>query len=910
MHGVRVIGRDAETAWLTELIAGAPTRSLVVTIDAPAGTGKSAMMSLAGELALQAGARVLSCRPSAAEAHYAYAALGDVLSTVTDLDAVDPVPRRALQRALLRRADEPGDDPLDARAVGVACAALWQSLAQAGPLVVLIDDVHWLDGPSAEALAFTTRRLPPTGVVVVGARRTAEPGPTLPGDTHVLQPLAPAAITALLGDRAATGERHLTARESRAIVEAAGGNPLFALELARHAARRPATSDTRPAVPATLEALIADRFADLDAHVVEALAIAALLARPTIQAARELGITEAIERSERDGLVDTASGRIVFAHPLFAAVVSQRVPAAARRRLHQRIATAITDPEQQLRHAAFAAEVADGPLAARLAQQAAVLEARGAGEQAAELAEFAARLSPQDAPERHDRHVEAARLAFQRGEADLAQQLLSEVDGVAASPTSTVREMLVRAKVEFSLGSAERARRHALHALQHCTSDEERVEVHAMLARVSYDDFDESTRQATVAMELAERCELPDAVLADVLTARAGEAFMAGHGLDRQMFERAIALEQGSVQFSADSAYSSFAVLLKIADEFDESRTMLLSVLRHNDDEGAVPFVLSHLPQLELWTGNWDAAEEYAQQHLEAALRTGQHDQALQARSNLALIDVHRGDAAAAAVLAEEVRAAGVASGDAWTERSGLGLLGLVAMAEGDAERAVVLLQRWHELGERMALREPGYCRMQGELVEAMVATGRVDDAAACAAMMQANAVRLARPTLLAGAARAHALVAAAQGDRDAAVASATAAVEGFAATPMVVEHARALLTLGQIHRRFKEKAAARTALEAALEVFDRLGAERLAERTRQDLARIGLRTATATALTETELRVARLAATGRTVRQVGNELFISPKTVEANLTRVYRKLGLSGRAELATWAATVDTRD
>ncbi|MEQ1703192.1 MAG: LuxR C-terminal-related transcriptional regulator, partial [Ilumatobacteraceae bacterium] len=562
-----------------------------------------------------------------------------------------------------------------------------------------------------------------------------------------------------------------------------------------------------------------------------------------------------------------------------------------------------------LRHAAHAAEGHDGSLAARLSAHAADLAARGAGEQAAEFAVFAANLSPVDDPAHHERHIEAARLAFQRGEADLASQMLSRVDDIDAPPSGKVRELLVRATVQFSLGSADQARRHALEALGHCTTDGERVEVHSILARVSYDNFDESTRQATIAMELAERCEVPPLVLASVLAARAGEAFMAGHGLDREMFERAIALERDTVQFSANSAYSSFAVLLKIADELDESRAMLLSVLAHNDDDGALPFVLSHLPQLELWTGNWDAAEEYAQQHLDAALRTGQHDQAVQARSNLALIDIYRGEVTTAAVLAEDIRCAGREGSDAWTERSGLGLLGQIAMAEGDAERAVTIFHRWRDLADQMALRDPGYKRMEGDLIEALLATGRLAEAAANATAMQQTADRLARPTALAGAARARALVAAANGDRPTAVTLAQAAVDGYAATPMVVEHARSLLTLGQIHRRFKEKAPARAALEQALVVFDRLGAERLAERTRQDLARIGLRTSGGTALTETELRVARLAATGRTVRQVGDELFISPKTVEANLTRVYRKLGISGRAELATWAATVDGR-
>ena len=906
---MRVVGRDQEASWLAELIAGAAAApSSVTTIDAPAGAGKSAIMALAAQLAEQEGMRVLRCQPSAAESQYAYAALGDLLQTVPSLDAIEPVPRRALERALLR-VDHDGAEPLDARAVGLACAALWREWAATQPLLLLIDDVHWLDTASADALAFSLRRLPDTGVVVVGARRTDEPGPALPGDVRPLTPLAPTAMMALLSERAVPGERHLTRHELRTIVEAAGGNPLFASELCRHAAGSAPSSAALPAVPPSLEALIAARYEHLPATVVDALAISAMLARPTVEAVAQLSLTNEIEAAERDGLVSTETGRVVFRHPLFAAAVLQQVPPTARRRLHRRIAGAIADPAEQLRHAANAAEGHDGELAARLAAHATGLAARGAGEQAAEFALFAANLSPVDDPAHHERHVDAARLAFQRGDADLASQMLGRIDATGAAPASRVRESLVRSMVQFSLGSAEQARRHAQDALAHCTTDAERVEVHSILARVSYDNFDESTRQATIAMELAERCEVPPLVLASVLAARAGEAFIAGHGLDRAMFERAIELERDTVQFSANSAYSSFAVLLKIADEFDESRAMLLSVLQHNDDDGALPFALSHLPQLELWTGNWDAAEEYAQQHLDAALRTGQHDQVNQARNNLAQIDIYRGDVAEATVLAEGIRRDGREDSDVWTERNGLGLLGLIAMAEGDAERAVTTFQRWHDLGEQMALREPGYRRMEGDLVEALVATGRLDEAAGRAAAMQEIAERLGRPTLLSGAARARALVAAASGHREAAVTLAQAAVDGFAATPMVVEHARSLLTLGQIHRRFKEKAPARAALEQALAVFDRLGAERLAERTRQDLARIGLRTTSSTALTETELRVARLAATGRTVRQVGDELFISPKTVEANLTRVYRKLGISGRAELATWAATVDGR-
>lgn len=905
---VRIVGRDHESGWLSELFTRAAAQGSVVTIDGVAGAGKSAVLALAAQMAEQSGMRVLRCQPSAAEAQYAYAALGDLLRDVADFEGVEPIPRRALERALLR-AEPDGAQPVDGRAVGMACAALWRVLSAESPLLLLIDDVHWLDTASAEAIGFSARRLPDAGVVVLGARRTGEAGPHLPGESRPLEPLEPAAMMTLLADQAFSTDRYLTRRELRSIVDAADGNPLFAIELARHAARSAPSATSRPAVPPSIEALIAARFDHLSLDVVDALAVVAMLTRPTVDAVRRLSLTTQIEAAEREGLVSTHSGRAVFAHPLFAAAVLQRVPATTRRRLHRLIAERATDPEERWWHAAQAAEAPDAELAARVSAHAAALAARGAGDQAAEWASLAANLSPADDPALHERHVDAARLAFQRGEADHASELLRRLDGVDATPAGKVRELIVRSTVQFSLGGADLARRYALEALAHCTTDLERVEVHSILARVSYDNFDESTRQATLALELAQRCEVPPHVLASVLVARATEAFMAGHGLDRAMFEQAIELERDTVQFSANSAFSSLAVLLKIADEFDQSRTMLLKVLRRNDDDGALPFVLSHLPQLELWTGNWDAAEEYAQQHLDAALRTGQHEQVLQARNNLAQIDIHRGDVVEATVIAEGIRSAGREEGDAWTERNGLGLLGLVAMAEGDAERAVQHLQRWHDLAEQMALRDPGYRRMEGDLVEAQVATGRLDAAAEGAAAMQEVADRLGRPTLRAGAARARALVAAASGLHRDAVALARAAVDGYAATPMVVEHARSLLTLGQIHRRFKEKAPARAALEQALEVFDRLGAERLAERTRQDLARLGLRTTSTTALTATELRVARLAATGRTVRQVGDELFISPKTVEANLTRVYRKLGLSGRAELAHWAATVDTR-
>ncbi len=906
------MGRSAELATVAHLLDECARRSQVVTIEGAPGVGKSALLAAAREAALAHGAVVIGCAPTEVEQGYDYSALGDVLAPFGDLARLSPsLPAsqlHALETALLRGGALLGSErgAVDPRAV--ALGALGVITAQAGaPLVVLVDDVQWLDAASAAALVYVARRLPGTGVLLLGARRNGSPGPVLPGDVVPLDPLSDREITTLVEEDDSRGRR-LTAREVRAVVATAAGNPLFALELARHAARGPETGDML-SLPASLHEAVAGRLDGLPADTRRALALMALATRPDFALVARLHLESAVEAAEAAGVLSTASGRVVFGHPLVAASVLDSLTPSALRKTHAALSAAVAEPEERLLHAARAASGVDASLAAAVADAAASLRARGSHDRATDLAILAARLSPADDPAMHERYVSAAELAFQRGEGAATSELLAAAAGKAPGRRQARQEHIVRAIVEFSMGGAD-ARGSALAALELCDTDAERVEVQSLLARVSYDDFDASLRHADEAWRLAQGCDLAPEVLAQVMAARAGEALMAGHGLDRAMFTEAIRLEStgsehGAMLYSANSAYASYAVLLKLVDELDEARSMLMALLDGNDDDGTLPFVLSHLPQLELWTGDWDAAEEYAYRHLDVALRAGQHEQAEQARNNVAQVKLFRGDTTEAARIAEELAQRGREAMDLWTERNALGLLGLVSLAEGDAARAVPLLQRWHELAERMHLREPGYCRLRADLVEALVATGRLDEADRMVALMRTDAERLARRTLVAGAARAAALVAAARGDRATAIAEARRAVDGFAAGPLVFEHARALLTLGQIHRRFKEKSAGRTALQSALAVFDRLGAERFAERCRQDLARIGLRAPSGTALTETERRVAELAATGATVRQVADELFISPKTVEANLTRVYRKLGLAGRAELARWATT-----
>lgn len=905
-----LLGRDAEFAALDRIVRDSATGSFVVTIVAPPGAGKTTVLTSVAA-AVDPGTRVLRAVPTAAESGLAYAGLGDLFGGLDDLDThlehLGEVHRGAFDSAMLR-VPAPAGVPVDARTVGGAVATVLARLAADQQVLVVIDDLHWLDEESGSALAFALRRLPPHGVTVIATRRPDEPGPTLPGDTFPLGPLSDEVVRRLLlatfDDRSAA----LSGARLAAIVEAAAGNPLFALELARTTvAAAPGALDEPLEVPADLVSLVAGRLDDLDADVADALAAVALLERPDVARARRLGLTDAIGQAERIGVVSTGTGRITFGHPLFAAAVLARTPASVRRRLHARLAAELDDPFESIRHLALAAEDTDADLAARLDEAVGSLTQRGALSQAADLAVSAARLSPPDHPRRNARYVEAALLSFRRGDPAAAEAMLASVDPATMPADVRRRELMARAHIAYSSGVGSHARSWAEQALAWCERDAERVEVHTLVARCIDDDFRLAAHHAEQAMSFAGACErgsLTSDHRAAAMLAHAETMYMTGRGLDHELFRAAIELEREHRPFVTDSAEAAYATLLKQTDELDTARALLLELLERAADDGAVPFVLSHLPQLELWAGNWDLAEDYAQRHLEAALRTGQTDQAAQAGSSLSLISLMRGDVADARDTAVRLLATAEANGDRWTERSATGLLGQCFLAEGDAVSAAAMLDRTQRLSDEMGIGDPGYCRLQPDHVEALVASGRIDDADALSRRMHETAVRLDRSTSIAAAARSRALVHAARGDRGQAVAAAREAVDRYASSPLVIDHARALLTLGQVHRRFKEKAAARDALQAALEVFERLGAERFARRARQDLARIGLRPPSGSGLTETERRVAELAGTGKTVRQVADELFVSPKTVEANLTRVYRKLGIGGRAELATWLA------
>jgi DNA-binding CsgD family transcriptional regulator len=315
------------------------------------------------------------------------------------------------------------------------------------------------------------------------------------------------------------------------------------------------------------------------------------------------------------------------------------------------------------------------------------------------------------------------------------------------------------------------------------------------------------------------------------------------------------------------------------------------------ENRSVLPAVLAWIIEGEILGGRIDAAVAHGEEASERSAETGAAHPWGEGFHAVALAMAGRLDEA------EEIgqRIVRMAASDpaiASDQWPALLALGVAAMARERFGEAARHLRTLSEQKRRADIRDPRLCAHAGELVEALIGAGHLDDADEALVRLHADAERATATSSVAIAFRGQALLAAARGQVNEALDHARRSVERFDALPMPFERARTSLLLGQIHRRRKEKRLARQALTEALEAFETLGAPVWAERARAELARIPVRQAP-TRLSPTEERIAALAAAGLTNREIAERTFVSPKTVEANLARAYRKLGIRTRAEL-----------
>jgi DNA-binding CsgD family transcriptional regulator len=914
-----VVGRDSELRAIREFLDRLPTGSGVLLLDGEPGIGKTTVWLAGRDAARRLGYRVLSCRPVQTETPLAFVALTDLLESVLD-EALPQLPApqaRALEVAMVRAGAE-GERP-DRRAISAAVLGIVRALAALGPVLLAVDDLHWLDRPSARVLEFVIRRLAEERVGVLVTSRTGEEAPfdfdrTLPPQyvqRLTVGPLSVGSLQPILrGQLGVVPSRPILLR----IHHASGGNPFFALEIAREIQAR--GGELRGAellpVPAALGDAVRARLAKLSVRVRNRLLVVAFLAQPTLALVDDVfadpeRARSDLDRASRAGIIQIHGDRIRFTHPLLAAATASEATPEQRRRLHRRLADTVSDPEERARHLALATVRPDAGVAALLDVAARAARARGAPDVAGELSEEAWRLTPGNGKaDLARRRLDAAGHYVAAGESERARKLLEAV--VEACPSRSDRaEALLRLGILHYHADDQATAVALLDEAREASGDDlilrSEIEQHLSWAVSVAGDILRGAEHARVALELAERRQDAGA-LSRALAMVAIVNFFLGGGVDTPMMQRSLALEEWTQPLPVEWRPSFLhGYMLKQTGELQAAREVLEDVqsrLEIQGDETALPFLLSTLSELECWAGNLEGAAEHAETGHMLAVQTGQGLTQAFLLASRARVHALRGHADQARSLAGEGLAIAWRGGLYPAIQFNTSVLAFVDLSLGHHVAVHAHLGPLADVLASIGMAEPGILRFVPDEIEALVALGELERAASILDAFEARATALQRTWSLATAARCRGLVESARGAVPAATSALETALHHHEKLGEPFELARTLLVAGQIYRRNRQKRASKHALERALAIFERLGTPLWAAKARAELARVGLRPAAPLGLTPTEEQVARLVADGKTNREVAAELFLSRRTVEDNLSRIYRKLGVRSRAELA----------
>lgn len=907
-----IVGRDAELASAGDFLDRASERLAVVVLEGDAGIGKTTVWREVARGVDDRGVRVLSARPAELETKLALSVVGDLLEDVPEETFASlPGPQRwALDVARLRV--EPKGGGLEPRRVATAVRSLLQALRAEGPVLVAVDDVQWLDPASATVLAFALRRLADTPIGWLLARRLGEPTALDPGrlvarESLLQVPIGPLSVAALhhvLRDRT---EQWLTRPALTRIHRACGGNPLYGLEIAHELSRtgEPHGTGSVP-VPDDLRRLISARVRRLPRATGDALLACAALSHPTTTVVdeRALGAAE-----EREIVRIDAEGGIAFTHPLFASAVYGSASRSRRRELHARLAALVGDVEERARHLALAAAEPDAEVASALEDGAGVARSRGAWESAAELLSHAARLTPPDRREDAKRRVIAAAEHHVRaGDRPRARTLLEATLAESLPRTPRADALRLLAEVSYNDENFAEARRLFAEALRYTDDPRRAAGIELGLAYVSAQlwedlwDFPAGAAHAYRALELAEAAA-DRALTAEALAYCALMDFLCGKGLDWDKVERSLALEDPDRVVSLERRPSTMAALLLLwIDRIEEARERLAAVCaaaRERGDESDLALGLVWLSWLETRSGNFATAQDLATEAASLARLSGSHSMHAWALALRAYARAPRGEVAETRRDCAEAAALQQRSGYLMPGMGITASLALLEMSLGDPEAAWRAAEPLVEALEHQGVGEPVVVWFLPDAVEALIALGALDRAEALVDAVERRGRELDRIWALAIAGRWRGLLLAARGELGAAAAALEQALAQHQRVEMPFERARTLLVKGLVERRARRRASAKDCFERALEIFDRLGSPLFAQRARDELLRVGLRRSSGDELTEGERRVAQLAATGSTNREIAAALYLSPKTVESHLARAYRKLGIRSRAEL-----------
>jgi ATP/maltotriose-dependent transcriptional regulator MalT len=890
-----LIGRDLELRLLVEALNGLPDHGAALALRGEAGIGKTVLLEAARGMATERGVRVLYTAGVASESDLPFSGLHRLLRPVMEqADELAPAYRSALLGAF-GIGEDPGGDPF---LVGLATLDLLSRQAASQSLLVIADDLHWIDAPSRDAIAFVGRRVESDPIVLLVSSREGYESDV--GDLglaeYVLHRLSDSDSSALLDARAPGLP---DARRERLLAEASG-NPLAIVELPAVATRG---SDDEAAMPlnARLERAFAARLDDLPDATEAVLLVAAAdesLALSQILAAGEILLgrpaTVAMLRPGVDaGLVALVGTGLQFRHPLVRSAIYQTADVQRRTAAHRALAQVFAgEPDRRALHRAAAALGPDESVALDLEEMAVRVQRRGAVLEAATSLGRAAQLS-EDRGARARRLLRAAELAFEVGRADLVQGFVEEARSLGLGARDRARAQWLSeifydgvpgdaGRVVFLVETAERA----------CDDDQDLALklLFGAALRCWWTDPGADARDRVVAAAERLPVDPTDSRIVQII-ALAQPISRSGWVMER-VAEAAPSLDdpEGALRLGmAAHAVGDFANSMRIL-------RFAIEPFRAQGRLGLLTHAVGMFASAAVFVCDWAVAAAAAAEYEALARETNQPVWRGGAAVMQCAVAGMRGDdelAEAFAAEAERLDSSGVNLSVLQNSR------GLAALAAGRYEDAFAHLARAFDSSDPAYHHREKYVAV-GNFAEAAVATGREDEVRGLMAELTASAEPAVERALLAGLHYARAILA----DDDHAEAEFASALKAVGPR-WVFNHARLNLAYGAWLRRHRRVIDSRDPLRAARVAFDELHTPAWCDRARRELRAAGETSRTRQPeawdeLSAQELQIATLAAAGLSNREIGQRLYISHRTVANHLYRIFPKLGVTTRGQLA----------
>jgi DNA-binding CsgD family transcriptional regulator len=898
-----LVGRQAETDWLISLLEGVEDRGAALVLRGEPGIGKSRLLAEAVATAYERGVTVLTTTGVQSEARLGFAGLHQLLRPVRDRAAELPPIHQAALDAAFGLVDGPAPEHFR---IAMATLDLLSEVADDTPLLLVVEDAHWLDRPTAEVLAFVARRLDSDAIVLLAATRDGY-------DSPLLDAGLPQVRVDRLDDNASVSLLETTAGGLPAAVRArvlreAAGNPLALLELPI-SARQNADDAAAGDLPLTerLERAFAARVSELPEETRLLLLVTALSDQHDVSEMLEAAALvsgtpmtiEMLEPAVRAGIVELDVRSVRFRHPLMRSAVRRSASVAQRRRAHEAFADILQgDPDRRVWHRAALLGGAHEDVALELEEAGGRARRRGALHAAIAALRRAAELS--DSAHRGRRLLAVGELAIELGQPRLAAPLLREADAhsgpIDRARAAWIEEMMSppdlgdEARIARVVDAAERA------------GDAGDRELHISLlwlavSRAWWTDPGPAARRILV--DAASRlggADHPDPRVLAIYTC----ADPPRHAADVLPRLQDIATAR---TFDGDSArqLGPAALVLGALDIAEGFLASAADGARTGGRLGQLPRMLVLQGIVAALLGAWDVAIPAGEEARRLATELGGPLWIAGGETVVSLVAGMRGDADEAERGAARAEQLGLAAGGKVTVA--LAQFGRVASALGESRHddAYVYAQRLFDPADP-AHHPVVACWLIGDLAEAALHADRVDEGRI--RLVQVEAMAGPRPAVWIELNLRHARALLARDETEAQRCFNDALAADLGRWPL--QRARLLLAYGEWLRRRRRVAESRAPLRTARDTFDTLGCVSWSARARRELRASGesSRRRDPTArdqLTAQELQIAQLAATGLSNREIGQQLFVSHRTVSTHLYRIFPKLGITARGELGS---------